>query len=169
MAVSATVGANVEVVANNSAPTYITPAFRANNSNIANGSTFRITVAGLTANGFTGSSDYPNQTFPAGSIFNVVMGAAGTVADPVIYSTQELNNGTNQFFKQFYVSVRALGANGQLSIVTSPSLTGNISIARGVSPNVNLTANLFLGVTYQSIAGANQSDYIEVATVEQII
>ncbi len=170
MALNAPASSNVETTANNVAATYVTPAFRANNANIANGSTFRITVGGMSTPGYTGSSDFPDQTYPAGHIFSVVMGANGNVADAVIFSTAEQSTNVNaSFLKQFYIVVRNLGANGNVMVITTPTSTSNLAVTRSLSPNVNLTANLMLGLTYQSIDSANQSDYIEVAIVEQIV
>ena len=159
----ATVANKSQLAVNSAALTYVTPSFSIPSASQANGSHFRITVAGEQSLVFNNG-----QLFGGGILYNVHVGPAGTVADPIVFSQSD-SNPAQQFFKEFIVGLRANGANGIWIAATQPSSTGNTAVTPA-TVNVATTSTNYIGLSIKTLsASANSYANVEIAAVEQVL
>ena len=189
MALNPTSKSNVEITANNTGNTYITPTFAMANANIANGSTFRITVSGQK---IANSNSSINNTYESADMFNIHWGANNNPTDNIMYTvTYPIKNplqsgglggttveGNPYVYKQFLVtlvnySITTGFANLWLTLENSGTYgniaAGNIALSGKPTGNANSNAGItFLGVSYQALTSQPCNVYFDTCLVEQV-
>lgn len=169
MALSPTTSIKLPVASNSNVATYVVScgANNATTGNVANGSTWRISLAGwqspVSANG---------ETYNPATQFNIHVGTAGTVGDNVIYSLVENAPAGQQFFRQILVTARLKTGNWQF-IAASSAGNANSAVApfSGLaSANIANSASNVLGVSHQPVSGTNEAfANVEIALIEHVI
>jgi hypothetical protein len=163
MTLTPAVTIHAEVAVNSNSATYVTAPFDIATANLANGSTFRMTVGG-----FVLPTSANGQAHTPAVTYTVYAGAAGTVSDNVIYTTtQSVVN--NSFFKDFLLTLRANGANATWIAGAGPSAVGTPGGISNATVNSSSTAGNYIGVGIQLASGTDETfGFVELAVTEQL-